>query len=71
MANEGAGRGRQTVMWNDVEVPKVFHTALVAQYRGQGKIGATAHKILDLFDKVAVYTWPAAGIPSPWGNSAF
>ena len=64
MACEGVEHGRPKVMWNGLEVPKVVHTALVAQYRGQGELGATAHKILDLFDEVAVYTPPAAGVPT-------
>ena len=64
MANGGVEHGRPRVVWNGLEVPKVVHTALVAQYRGQGKLGATAHKILDLFDEVAVYTPPATGAPT-------
>ena len=43
---------------------KVVHTVLIAFYREQGQLGATAHKILDLFDKVAVYMPLAAGAPA-------
>ena len=66
MVNEGVGRGRPTVKWNGVEVPKVVHTstALVAQYPGHGKLGAIAHNFLDMFDETTVYIPPAAGAPT-------